>query len=136
MKRRDLLRIYDPIYRETGRYGDPCTYCGQVSDTLDHIPPLVMVGAMASTGANLDAPFIKVPACHECNSILGAVNRMRIRDRRAHVKDALRKKYKKFLRIPNWDEDELEEVDPAFAREIRASVNFAKHVRARLKWHR
>lgn len=130
------MKAYDALYRETGRYGDPCSYCGQVADTLDHIPPLLRVEMLTAAGQECDGPYVKVPACIECNSALTSLNKMTLKERRAHVRGYLRKKYKKFLKIPNWDEDELAEVDPAFAKEIRASVNFANHVRARLAWMR
>lgn len=135
-RRRAALSIYDPVYDKKGDYGDPCTYCGQVSDTLDHVPPLNMVYIKAEVGLECEGPFVKVPACSECNMLLGKVHKVSIKERRAHIKDAIKKKYKRFLKIPNWDEDELEDVDPAFARDIRASVHFANHVRARLRWMR
>lgn len=131
-----LINRYDPVYREIGARGDPCTYCGQVSDTMDHIPPIHMVEQASLAGSDQEGPFIKVPACHECNSIIGSKRLLTIKARRNHVKDKLRAKYKHFLRIPNWDEDELAEVSPEFAKEIRASVKFGNHVRARLAWMR
>ena len=42
MGRRELLRCLDAMYEPRGQLGDPCTYCGVVSDTMDHIPPLVV----------------------------------------------------------------------------------------------
>ena len=134
--RKVLEARYDPIYREIGSRGDPCTYCGQISDTMDHVPPISMVEQASLAGADQDGPFIKVPACLECNSIIGSKRLLTIKARRKHVKDRLRVKYQHFLRIPNWDEDELVEVSPEFAKEIRASVKFGNHVRARLAWMR
>lgn len=129
-------QLFDPLYNERGRYGDPCTYCGQVSDTLDHIPPLVIVEMKHSAGVEIDGPLIKVPACSECNSALGSSSKSTIRDRREQVRKHLRKKYRRFLAIPNWDEDELAELAPSFAQEVRSSVSFANHIRARLRWMR
>lgn len=136
MKRQTRLKIYDCIYREVGARGDACTYCGQISDTYDHIPPICMAGRGASCGVEDAGPFIKVPACLECNSTLGSSGLLSIEKRRAYIKGRLRKKYKHFLRIPNWDEDELGELSPEFARDVRASVKFANAVRMRLAWRR
>ena len=37
-KPRKLLELtFDPLYTSRGRCGDPCTYCGQVSDTMDPV---------------------------------------------------------------------------------------------------
>ena len=136
-KPRKLLELtFDPLYTSRGRCGDPCTYCGQVSDTMDHVPPLNQVAALSSADADYDGRFLKVPACHECNSILGTYPKLTIRERRDHVRKHLRKKYRRFLAIPNWDEDELAELSPSFAQEVRASVSFANHVRTRLRWMR
>ena len=129
-------KIYDVHYRATGYRGDPCTYCGQVSDTLDHIPPLYIAHMLSEAGQQGDGPFIKVPSCRECNSALTSVRKYSVVDRRAYVRDFLRRKYRKFLKIPHWDDDELSELDPSFAREVAASVRMAEHVRARLRWMR
>ena len=40
---------YDPSYEPKGRLGDPCIYCGVVSDTMDHVPPLAFVKSCALT---------------------------------------------------------------------------------------
>ena len=136
MNRKKVSAIYDALYRKTGSYGDPCTYCGQASDHMDHIPPLLSVYQMSATGAECEGPYVKVPACSECNNYLNAKPVISIKKRRSMAKDHIRKKYKHFLRIPNWDEDELEEMDPSFANEIRSSVKLANHVRARLAWMR
>ena len=136
MNRRQRVAMFDPVYTTRGSRGDPCTYCGQVSDTLDHIPSLRVVEMAHSCDQECEGPFIKVPACNECNGHLGPVRVTAIAERRHIVREGLRKKYRKFLNIPNWDEDELKELSPDFAREVRASVNFANHVRARLAWGR
>lgn len=129
-------KIYDASYMNRGIPGDPCAYCGQVSDTMDHIPPLSMVASMSATGQECQGPFIKVPACRECNTYLTTLIILTVKGRRKYIKDRLRKKYQHFLRIPNWDEEELEEMSPKFADEIRASVKFANAVRMRLAWMR
>jgi hypothetical protein len=127
---------YDHYYVERGRPGDPCTYCGQMASGYDHVPPLAYVAGLADVEDGLRSirPR-KVPACAECNCILGAQLFMTQETRRRHVKEKLRKRYAKFVSMPKWDDDELAELSPDFAEEIRRASKFAEHIKRRLDFY-
>ena len=76
----------------------------------------------------------KVPACRECNSTLSGARILTIKERREAIKEKIRKKYRKFLSMPQWDDEELEEVSPEMRKYIMASLAIANHTRARLRW--
>lgn len=125
----------DYSYRRMGRVGDPCVYCGQCSNSLDHIPPLSAYSRMDMQDKDHCNP-VTVPACVECNSILNAHPALTITERRSIVKNKLRKKYRKFLKMPRWDESELSEMDERMADDIRRASYFAEHIKQRLGFYR
>jgi hypothetical protein len=59
-----------------------------------------------------------------------------ITERRSIVKNKLRKKYRKFLKMPRWDESELSEMDERMADDIRRASYFAEHIKQRLGFYR
>lgn len=134
--RRMRLRNFECMYERRGRIGDPCTYCGVESDTFDHIPPISMIDMEASAGVDVAKYNMrKVPACLECNLALGDLRLMSVSERRAHVKQKLRKKYAKFLRMPRGDEDEFDDVSERFADDVRRASIFAEWVKQRLSFY-
>ena len=57
------------------------------------------------------------------------------KERRSRIKEKLRKKYQTYLKMPYWDEDELSELDPSFADQIRRASKFASLIRSRLAYY-
>jgi hypothetical protein len=133
--RRQWERLYDSHYKEKGHYSEPCIYCGQQATGYDHVPPLAYVAALADTDA-LDVPLHKYPACPECNSFLGSTLILTLKARRAYVRGKIEGKYRSFLQMPRWDEEELNELDPDFAEHIRRASKFAEHIKKRLSFYR
>lgn len=130
-----LLRVYDHLYEPWGRIGEACTYCGMPSDTMDHVPALSTVSMIRATEIETGR-MIKVPACRECNSLLGTTTAHSIVERRAIVREKLTARYRKYLNMPKWDEDDFEDVSPEMAKFIRASSVIAEQVKARTRWMR
>lgn len=131
-----LEGIYEHRYTPRGQVGDPCVYCGATSESMDHIPPLRMCEVAVEAETDEGLPFIKVPACMECNRTLQGRPIIPIVDRRKHVKEYLRRKYAKVLKMPRWDEDELADVSEFMAQNIRAASNLSDHIKQRLAWRR
>lgn len=128
-RRRDLdLQIHDHVYSRAGRLTDDCVYCGLPAEGWDHVPPISWAAAVERERA----PFLKIPACGECNSILVDRPIFEIGARCWEAKKGLRKKYRKVLEIPEWDAAELAEMRPSLARDIRAHLALARIVRGRL----
>lgn len=134
MDRKNRAKVFDHLYMEQGRMGDPCTYCGQPSDTYDHVPPLHLVERM-SEREKINNILKKFPACRECNSCLGGLILNTLKERRRRVKQYLRKKYYKFLKMPKWDEDELQELEPKMAEDIRRASRFAEFIKQRVGFY-
>lgn len=129
------LRRFDHRYQPYGQLGDPCVYCGIRADTMDHVPPLRTVEMMAD--ADIDrANLRKYPACRECNSWLADCRLTGLTNRRAIVREKIRKKYKRLLRMPRWDEDELAELSEQFAEFMRKSSDAADIAKRRIGWGR
>lgn len=134
MPRKQDEAIYDGIYTETGKIGDPCVYCGQPSDCYDHVPPLHYIARLSQADIH-GYKLKKHPACVECNSYLTGLVLLTKKERRLRVKEKLRSKYKSYLKMPFWDEEELEELDPYFADGIRRATKFATFIRQRLAYY-
>jgi len=135
MSKRLSEAVYDHSYRFSGKIGDPCVYCGQPSDTYDHVPPLHFVQRTSELDLT-DRDLVKYPACKECNSFLTGLLLMTILDRRKHVKGKLRKRYKSFLKMPVWDQEELDELEPRFADDIKRASRYAEFIKARVAFRR
>jgi hypothetical protein len=84
-----------------------CAYCGSPADSIDHIPPRSVRPTLLASGLARRYPFIEVDSCRECNSLLGARSLWTLKDRRQHIKQKLKSRYAKYLRIPNWSPTEL-----------------------------
>lgn len=132
-----LLRVrkHDAKYQPIGHLGLPCIYCGEPSDTWDHIPPLVTIEG--ATPEALDGmELVKLPACAECNGVLGDRLFLSIPDRKAHIAEFIKRRYVKYLNMPGWDDDELAELSRELARYVRASHKTAQMAKRRLSFAR
>lgn len=126
------------IARDDDEECTPCTYCGVVAQSVDHVVPQWLLKRAEAANLDLSRMFRMrswtVPACIECNSSLGNRVFQTIALRRAAAKQHVRRKYKAFLRIPNWSADELAEMAPAMVRSIQAGIRVRDWVRQRLAW--
>lgn len=98
-----------------------CTYCGEPADTMDHLIPVSYQTSernLSGSARHRSSLGPTVPACMECNGVLG--NRMfdTLADRAKYVEKSYRRRYKKLLASPKWTVDELLEVGPS----LRASI--------------
>lgn len=95
--RHAAVRRVQKMYRKDNAGLDGrCVYCGNRADTLDHIPPITIA-------TNLDLTYLKeidpvlVPACQNCNSIIGASQQIKLVDRRDIVANHLETKKSRML---------------------------------------
>jgi hypothetical protein len=105
-----------------------CTYCGSSEElSRDHVIP-VSYTHLCRTFTDTRC----VPACAECNALLGDRMLPTVADRAAYLAQRLAQRHRKFLFLPKWDSSDLEELGPR----LRASVEFAQAnaavVRARI----
>lgn len=103
--------------------GQRCVYCGNSAESDDHYPPK----SVSSHGMLL-------PCCRECNSSLGALHPFSFSNRCRLAKDSIRRKYKKVLNMPLWDEDEMEDLSYALKRSIIECEKVKSIINERLAW--
>lgn len=89
--------------------GYECTYCGDKADTMDHYPP-----------KSVSYHGLMLPCCRECNSSLGASHPFSFANRCKMAKDNIRRKFKRVLKMPAWDAQELEEMSYSMREHIKS----------------
>lgn len=112
------IRLFEHLYESHGRRGDSCVYCGVLADTMDHVPPISWCQSFDKKVLETHN-FFKVPCCNECNNFLNNMPLFSVRERLKEVRKRIKKKYKKVLSMPKWDEEELQELSKEFADHIR-----------------
>ena len=115
------------LYAKLSAVDGRCSYCGQPSDTIDHVFPRSVLRNLDTTNAKLMKGLrdilIKVPCCQECNMLAGYEVFSSFLSKRSYVRARLRKRYKKVLKTPEWDEEELKDL----------SVHLRSHIEGVLK---
>jgi hypothetical protein len=92
-----------------------CTYCGDPhGDEADHVIP------KTTTGDREGLRQETVPACRECNGLLGDKMYVTIQTRAAYLLGAVEARYKKVISMPVWDDEELEDLGPNMRASIEA----------------
>lgn len=133
----DSLNLCEPgvsyMGEADGVYVSPCIYCGFPANSIDHVPPRHM-RLQLSACALIAIHEREVPACRECNSVLGARPLLTILERRNYIKQALRRRYAKYLRIPNWTEEKLAELGEELRGMIKRNMAVRDDTRKRLQW--
>jgi hypothetical protein len=135
MVRKLNLKLYSQLYSELpverlqDRYR--CFYCGQEAGTIDHQPPLSVIGSLITSGMSFDC--VKVPCCHSCNSHLGALPTITLSERFEALKDRLRQKYRKELRLQGqWTVDEVFELGHSLRSMVLGAVAIGLDAEERL----
>lgn len=115
------------------KYISPCSYCGAPADSIDHIPPRHMRMQLREMELT---PFtvMEVPSCRECNSALGARPLLTIGHRRSWIKGWLKRRYAKYLRIPNWTEEELATFGPGLRGVVIRNMAKRDLIKQRIQW--
>lgn len=130
-----LLSALNSSYALWPSANDACAYCGVQADTYDHVPPLSMVHALGRT--HFEQSGIKlwrVPACRECNCLLGKCPHHTITKRKQVIKGKLRQRYAKYLRSAHWTGEELEELGHNLRVLIESGYSIGEWARRRIAW--
>ena len=64
-------KVYARPYKNCLNTGT-CTYCGVISDTKDHVIPVVFGGRTGTRRGKAPNVYFTVDCCRECNSFLGS----------------------------------------------------------------
>lgn len=85
-----------------------CVYCGVPATVRDHFYPRAAVsswhGIMVSR--HVRRLCFTVPACWECNALLGSRVALTFEGRREYLRQRLRRKYAARLKAPRWTKAE------------------------------
>lgn len=112
-----------------------CFYCGEFSQHDDHVPPTSRYhDFMAMYDCH---PPLLIPACKQCNSLLGDSLQRDIYERFEECKLRLLKKLDKYLMYGNiWDEDSLDyaRFTGDLGKFSKAIVKHAQIAKSRLEW--
>lgn len=115
-----------------------CVYCGVFADSEDHVVPRHLLERAGELSVDLSKVMRMqrwvVPACRECNTMIGGRLYPTLAERRAAAHAGIRRKYASYLRVPDWSDEELDEMGPTAQREIVAAMAVRDWVRKRLAW--
>ncbi|UVX31734.1 hypothetical protein PRB79_gp54 [Klebsiella phage VLCpiS13d] len=105
-----------------------CFYCGDNSQiTRDHVIPVSYTGGKGHYDRN-DV----VDCCMQCNSLLGNVPIHTVEERAEYLYSKIYHKYKKFLKIPDWTQCELDELSSELRSQIAASMKMKEYAQQRI----
>lgn len=106
MKPRDrLLKIYGCLYVRPDLFDTSrCFYCGEPSQSDDHVPALSVVDSIG-TKLLIGTRLVIVPSCLECNSILGDAPLLDVEIRAAYVSGKLAERVSR-LTVSSLGDDE------------------------------
>ncbi len=107
-----------------------CTYCGATSECREHVIPVCYL----SLSRNYDPrkSWI-VPSCNSCNSLAGAFIAFSIPEKARYITTKFKNKYRKFLKQPEWTQEELDELDYKLKTMIWGSMVAKRVASERLK---
>jgi hypothetical protein len=117
-----------------------CYYCGQPADSIDHVIPqyllrqLVALGDAEITKDILRQRALKDWACRECNCLAGSSMQDSLVERKQFIKEKLRKKYRKIVGLPRWDDDELNEMGYVLRSYIENTAKLKEFILQRIAW--
>lgn len=111
----------------------PCTYCGEVSEALDHVEPYSATGTYGKRHQRSWAKRHVVPSCAECNHLLSNLNFVSIAERAAYLAKKYKDRYKKILSLPSWGQEELAELRPNLRKIVIRDQKKKKTMQRRIK---
>lgn len=110
-----------------------CTYCGDVyASDMDHVVPHSSVYSGSKVRRSYSRSVV-VPACSECNSLLGAKYLTTVGARAAYLAGRYPVRYRKLLALPHWTAEEIAEMGRGLRPQIEADQHAKAAVKARIE---
>jgi hypothetical protein len=104
----------ETVERNEARY---CVYCGDWFECRVHLVPIDWAGNHRSYAVG-DV----VTVCHECSSLLSHCSKLTLSSRAEYLIRAYEKRAAKWLRVPPWSEQELQEMGYGMQSLIRGAL--------------
>lgn len=111
----------------------PCYYCGCPAETVDHVPPRSVRPILIQMGVTR-WDFIEVEACKECNCVLGHKSLWTLTERKAYIKQWLRRRYRRYISMPAWTDAELDELGRGIQQYVDQGRIIGELARKRIAW--
>jgi hypothetical protein len=110
-------------------------YCGEPADSIDHVIPRNALARIAVVDPyDIHNRVLVVDSCRECNCLIGGKWFDSLQERKDYLKTKLRKRYQKFIDLPDWTDHELSVLGYALADLIRKGMARKRKVKQRLSW--
>lgn len=106
-----------------------CTYCDDTANTRDHVIPVSFNRPSRSNNTPIRDTVL---CCKECNSLLGARSLYTVSERAGYLYEALSKRYKKLLGMPDWSDEELSGLGEDMKQIILRGLSERERIRRRL----
>jgi len=126
--------IYTRFVHAHNGYWHECFYCGDPADTVDHYPPVSRVNDYRALGNRYET-YITVSCCSQCNSILGNTLQDTLLERAEVAKTMLEKKLKKDLNMPEWFDDEIDELGDVMRKFMVGAKRRYERARSRIDYY-
>jgi len=121
------IKRYHTTYTRLDVDWEVCIYCGDEGEiTTDHVPAISLAALV-----DMDDRLL-VPSCRPCNLMISN-DGLDIQERAEILYKRLKRKYKKILSIPDWDEDELKDLGYNLRMKITKDVIVKTHISRRLE---
>lgn len=111
-----------------------CVYCGAPAQSIDHVPPRDARPFIAEFDLLTKFPYVEVDACGECNSALGNRALWTIKERKTFIKQYLKRKYSRYLKLPEWEDCEISELGYNLKIEVSRAKAIKGWLLKRINW--
>ena len=97
------------------------------------MPPRSVRQFILDSGLAVRYPFVEVRCCQECNSALGDRPLWTLTQRKEFVRQWLKRRYKKYLNIPEWTDSQLAHVEGDMRDHVLHGLAVQELIRKRLQ---
>lgn len=125
--RRRAVTAYDYLYESISN-NNICVYCGDDAEVWDHFVPI-------SRAYEVNAGFFLLQSCSGCNAAASDVLVNTYFEKKLYIQSVIRRTFKSTLAMPNWSNEELEEMGWSLRIQIEAKMRQKNWLLNRLAWN-
>lgn len=111
-----------------------CTYCGDISNTLDHVIPVSFFDGRMVRAGSMRGKGVRTYSCSDCNAVLSNKYFESFRKRCQYVNQAIERRYKTVLNLPVWTPEEFAELGKNIKSRLAEKMNLKAIVLERIRW--
>lgn len=110
------------VRRTVSYYGRNCVYCGEIAESLDHVPPVSSYSLRRMACLLYRTNYRAVPACSHCNAVLSNFGIYTINGRAKYLLETFSKRYQKLFQQGIFTEAELRDMGRCLRDKAMASM--------------